>query len=125
MGRRAEETMKAISKTTIHASTWEPYPMPKEILVKGDPAARVHWLRASGHGEPPYYTGLWTAEPSVFDYTFEMNETLHVLEGYVVVTQKDGPTLDLRPGDVATFPKGAVTRWDVREPFKKVFVDSP
>jgi uncharacterized cupin superfamily protein len=116
--------MRTIAKTTIHASSYEPYPMPEEIRVEGDPAAKVHWLRASAAGEPPYYAGLWTAQPSVFDYTFEMNETLHVLEGRVVVTQKDGPTLDLRPGDVATFPKGAVTRWDVREPFKKVFVDS-
>jgi uncharacterized cupin superfamily protein len=113
-----------IAKTRIDATTWEPYPMPADIFVEGNASAEVHWLRMSAPGEPPYYAGLWTAQPSTFDYTFELNETLHVLEGHVVVTQKGGPTLDLRAGDVATFPRGAVTRWEVREPFKKVFVDS-
>lgn len=114
-----------IAKTNIAATHWEPYPMPKESLVEGDPAATVHWARASGEGEPAYYAGVWTAEPSTFDYDFAMNETAHILEGHVVVSQKGGPTLDLRPGDVATFPKGAKTRWHVRERMKKVFVDTP
>lgn len=118
-------TSKHIAKTRVDAANWEPYPMPKEILVEGDPVAKVHWARVSAQGEPGYYAGIWTAQPSVFDYTFEMNETAHILEGHVVVTQKDGPTLELRPGDVATFPKGAVTRWTVRAALKKVFVDTP
>jgi uncharacterized cupin superfamily protein len=119
------ERSSLIAKTRIDATTWEPYPMPRELFVEGDARAQVHWLRVSGPGEPPYYAGLWTAQPSVFNYTFELNETLHVLEGHVVVRQEGGPTLDLRAGDVATFPRGAVTRWEVREPFKKVFVDTP
>jgi uncharacterized cupin superfamily protein len=115
-----------IVKTRVDASaSWEPYPLPKEIIVEGDPAAKVHWLRASAQGEPAYYAGLWTAQPSTFDYVFEMNETAHILEGHVVVSQKDGPTLDLRAGDVASFPKGAKTRWQVKAAMKKVFVDTP
>jgi len=119
------ETNKPIQKTRIDATTWEPYPMPKEILVEGDPAAQVHWLKVSAEGEPAYYAGLWTAQPSTFDYTFPMNETAHVLEGHVVVTRKDGPDVDLRPGDLVSFPAGAVTRWHVRAPFKKFFIDTP
>ena len=112
-----------IAKTSIRATTFEPYPLPPASLVEGDPRATVHWARKSA--EPAYYAGLWTAEPSTFDFTFEMHETAHVLEGHVVVSQKGGPTLDLRAGDVATFPKGAVTRWQVKERLKKVFVDTP
>jgi uncharacterized cupin superfamily protein len=114
-----------IAKTRIDATSYEPYPMPEEILVEGDPAAQVHWARASGPGEPPYFAGLWTAQPSTFDYTFELNEFAHILEGHVVVSQEGGPTLDLRPGDIATFPKGARTRWHIRAPLKKAFVDTP
>jgi uncharacterized cupin superfamily protein len=112
-------------KTRIDATTWEPYPMPPGSIVSGDPAAAVHWIRVSGAGEPAYYAGLWTAEPSTFDWSFELDETAHILEGHVVVTQKGGPTLDLRAGDVVAFRKGAVTRWEVRQRLKKVFVDTP
>jgi uncharacterized protein len=115
---------KTVTKTRIDATTWEPYPLPKETIREGDPAGQVHWLRVSGAGEPPYYAGIWTAQPSVFDYAFEMNETLHVLDGHVVVAVEGGPTIDLRPGDVVSFPKGSKTRWHVKAPFKKVFVDS-
>ena len=114
-----------IRKTRIDAGDWQPYALPAASIVAGDPAAQVHWLRVSGDGEPPYYAGLWTAEPSTFDFRFELNETAHVLEGHVVVSQEGGPTLDLRAGDVATFPRGAVTRWEVRARLKKVFVDTP
>jgi uncharacterized cupin superfamily protein len=117
--------MKHIAKTRIDATSYEPYPIPKEIIVEGDPAAKVHWLRVSAAGEPAYYTGLWTAQPSTFDYTFEMDETAHILEGKVFVSQVDGPKLELGPGDVATFPKGAKTRWRIVEPLKKMFVDTP
>jgi uncharacterized cupin superfamily protein len=122
---RMTTTSKHIAKTRIDATTWEPYPLPPEIIVDGVPDAKVHWLRASGAGEPAYYAGVWTVEPCTFDYTFEMNETAHIVEGNVVVTQTDGPKLELGPGDVATFPKGARTRWHVRARLKKVFVDTP
>jgi uncharacterized cupin superfamily protein len=114
-----------IVKTRIDTTRWEPYPMPRETLVKGDPSAQVHWIRVSGQGEPPYYAGLWTAEPSTFDYTFPMNETAHILEGHVVVSQKGGPEVELKPGDVVAFRAGTVTRWEVRSRLKKVFVDTP
>jgi uncharacterized cupin superfamily protein len=114
-----------IAKTRIDAETWDVYPMPPEIIVSGEPAARVHWARVSGPGEPAYYAGVWTVEVCTFDYVFEMNETAHILEGKVVVTEEGGPRLELGAGDVATFPKGARTRWEVRERLKKVFVDTP
>jgi uncharacterized cupin superfamily protein len=116
---------RSIVKVSAATTTFETYPMPKEILVEGDPKAQVHWVHASTEGAPTYYAGLWTAEPSVFDWTFELSETAHILEGHVVVTQQGGPTVELRAGDVAFFPKGTVTRWHVRERLKKVFVDAP
>lgn len=116
---------KHIAKTRIDATAWEPSPLPPETIIAGDPAPEVHWLRESRDPDAPYLAGLWRAQPSTFDYFFTMNETAHILEGNVVVTQKEGPTLDLWPGDVVTFPRGAMTRWEVRGPLKKVFVNTP
>jgi uncharacterized cupin superfamily protein len=120
-----DDRTRTIAKTTIAATTWEPYPLPPETIVAGEPNAKVHWLRATGEAATAYYAGLWTVEPCTFDYVFAMNEAAHIVEGHVVVTQKDGPALHLRAGDVASFPKGAVTRWEVRERLKKFFVDTP
>ncbi len=111
-------------KIRIDEGPWEAYPMPAGTVRSGDPGAKVRWLRVSGEGEPPYYAGIWSAEPSIFEWRFDMDETLHVLAGRVVVSVQGGDVLDLRPGDVASFPRGTVTQWDVREPFRKVFVDS-
>ncbi len=117
--------MTAIAKTRTDSDAWDPYPLPAETIVSGDPAAKVHWARVSAPGEPAYYAGVWTAEPSTFNFAFELNETAVILEGEIVVTQEGGPTLHLRAGDVATFPKGARTRWEIRSRLKKVFVDTP
>jgi len=116
---------KHIAKSNRGASTWEPYPLAEETIVAGKPNAKVHWLRATGEGAAAYYAGLWSVEPCTFDYVFAMNEAAHVIEGHVVITQKGGPTIELRAGDVASFPKGAETRWEVRERLTKFFVDTP
>jgi uncharacterized cupin superfamily protein len=49
-------------------------------------------------------------------------EILLVLEGAARIEIEDGPTLDLRPGDMAALPKGAVTRWHLTLPFKEMWV---
>jgi uncharacterized cupin superfamily protein len=45
-----------------------------------------------------------------------------VLEGAARIEIEDGPTLDLRPGDMAALPKGAVTGWHLTLPFKEMWV---
>lgn len=115
---------RSIASTNVAATHFVPFPLPPASIRSGTPDAQVHWLRTSGEGEPAYFAGIWTVQPCVFDYLFELDETAHILEGEAVVTQQGGPTLQLRPGDVATFPKGAVTVWDVRRALKKVFVDT-
>jgi hypothetical protein len=96
------------------ADSWEPNELGGE----------VHWLR-NDEGERPYYAGLWrvTGPLERFPYEFELNETIHVLEGRVEIAVEEGPTLDLGAGDVASFPAGARAVWRVYEtPFRELFV---
>jgi uncharacterized cupin superfamily protein len=120
----SSRTFAPISKTTADPTQWDPYPLPAETIISGEPNAKVHWLRTSGPEERGYYSGVWTVDICKFNYVFEMDETAHILEGRVTVSEENGPTLELGPGDVASFPKGAVTVWDIKEPLKKVFVDT-
>ena len=62
------------------------------------------------------------ADPEPPPWVLPQTEILLVLEGSARIEIEDGPTLDLRPGDMASLPKGAVTRWQLTLPFKEMWV---
>jgi uncharacterized cupin superfamily protein len=55
-------------------------------------------------------------------WELEQTEVVLVLEGGARIEIDGGPTLELAPGDMATLPKGAVTRWHLTLPFKELWV---
>jgi quercetin dioxygenase-like cupin family protein len=60
-------------------------------------------------------------EPIV--YTPPQRETLFVLEGKADVEITGGPTIELRPGVLASIPAGVETTWRIVEkPFKEFWV---
>ena len=54
-------------------------------------------------------------------WTPDQRETIHVLEGSVRIEFEDRPPLELRPGDVASFPAGLAMVWHVSTPFKELW----
>ena len=55
-------------------------------------------------------------------WTPPRRETIHVLEGEVVIEIDGGPTLRLGPGDLASLPGGRATTWFITAPFKEFWV---
>jgi uncharacterized cupin superfamily protein len=55
-------------------------------------------------------------------WTLPATEVLLVLEGEARIEIEDGPVLELKPGDMACLPKGAVTTWHLTLPFKELWV---
>ena len=101
--------------TRVDAATWEP----------ADFGGEVHYVRTE-NGEHPYHAGVYRAEgdpPEQFSYEYELNETIHILEGRVEIAVDGGPTLDLGPGDLASFRAGTRAVWRIyRTPFREIFV---
>src|SRR5215213_8146487 len=62
------------------------------------------------------------ADPQPPPWVLPQTQILLVLEGGARIDIEDGPTLDLGPGDMASLPKGAVTRWHLTLPFKELWV---
>jgi quercetin dioxygenase-like cupin family protein len=62
------------------------------------------------------------ADPEPPPWVLPQTEILLVLEGAARIEIEEGPTLDLGPGDMASLPKGAVTRWRLTLPFKEMWV---
>jgi quercetin dioxygenase-like cupin family protein len=52
-------------------------------------------------------------------WTLPARETILILEGAARIEIAGGPTLELRVGDMASLPKGAVTMWHLTLPFKE------
>jgi ethanolamine utilization protein EutQ (cupin superfamily) len=55
-------------------------------------------------------------------WTLPSREVVLILEGAARIEIKDGPTLDLKVGDVASIPAGAETTWHLTRPFKEFWV---
>ena len=66
------------------------------------------------------FVGATPSEPVV--YTPPSRETLIVLKGEARVEITGGPTLELRPGVLASIPAGTKTTWHVTPPFKEFWV---
>jgi len=49
-------------------------------------------------------------------------EVILVLEGAATIEIDDGPTLELKVGDIASMPEGAVTTWHLTPGFKELWV---
>lgn len=99
---------------------FEPFPLPE--VSEGEPNARVHWIRKEGSEGATLMVGIFTANPSRFGYEFEADETIHILAGRVRIQLDSGDVVELQPGDIASFPKGAHATWEILEPFREFFV---
>ncbi len=71
--------------------------------------------------------GVWTGLTRILTvdgpvpWTPDQRETIHVLEGSVRIEFEDAPAIDLRPGDIASFPAGIAMTWHVTTPFKELW----
>ncbi len=62
---------------------------------------------------------IWTKESSEFPWTYGDKETCYILEGDIVVTPDGGQPVEIRKGDLVTFPKGMSCTWNIRKDVKK------
>jgi len=94
---------------------------PDAWVPDDDPAGEMHELcrTAGAWAGVSRFPADWT-EPFVF--TVPERETILILEGGARIEIAEGPTLELRAGDMASIPKGAVTTWHLTTPFKEFWV---
>jgi len=84
------------------------------------PGTDVHVVY-EGEGFSTGLSRATTAEGPI-TWTLPSREVVLVLEGAARIEIKDGPTLELRVGDVACLPAGADTTWHLTVPFKEFWV---
>jgi uncharacterized protein len=65
---------------------------------------------------------VWSCTPGRFAWRYAVDEILQIIAGEVFVTDQMGRIHRLGPGDVAYFPAGSCTVWQVTKEVRKVAV---
>lgn len=63
---------------------------------------------------------MWECSTGRFEWHYDTDETIYFLEGSVVIEADGFPARRFGPGDVLYFKKGAVARWNVEKPVRKL-----
>jgi uncharacterized protein len=115
------ETHESILLSSVEADSYETF------YVEGEPTGLVHWLRPAG--TEAFSAGIYQVRPGMYPdrtpvpYEFYVNETIHVIEGEVLIEMEEGSSFVLREGDIASFAKGSKSVWTFSAPFRKFFVE--
>ena len=97
-----------------------PLPIDPAWIEHGTPVAHARLLTESP--DKRFSSGVWECTAGRFKWIYGVDELVHILAGEVRIREEGRPTYTLRPGDVAYFPLGLVTHWDVPRHIKKFFV---
>ena len=95
-----------------------PCPINPSWVVEGSPVARNFVLSRSEDGGA--CTLLWDCTAGRFNWFYDIDETVYVLEGSVIVRDDEGVERVLGPGDSALFPAGSHAVWQVDSYVRKV-----
>jgi uncharacterized protein len=96
----------------------KPSPIVPAWVIEGTPIARNFVLSRSDDATATPL--LWDCTAGVFNWHYDIDETVFVLEGSVTVIDDDGVEHRLGPGDHALFRAGSHAVWRVEDYVRKV-----
>lgn len=96
----------------------KPAPINPDWVRDGNPVARNALLSSSR--DRAACTLVWDCTPGGFEWRYDTDETIHILEGSILLEDGFAPRRRLGPGDVVFFPAGAVVRWTVETHVRKL-----
>jgi len=109
-------------ETTITSGT-EPVnfvasPIRASWILAGEPVARVALLSSSADGTARTY--YWDCTAGRFNWYYDFDETLHILEGSVRLKAPSGSSRLVVAGDTIFFPAGSQAEWTVDTYIRKL-----
>jgi len=95
-----------------------PSPINPDWIREGRPAARNRVLERSSDGLA--CTILWECTAGKFEWHYDIDETIYIVDGNVIVSDEKTAPRRLGPGDVVFFPNGSRAHWHVESHVRKV-----
>ena len=104
-----------IAKLTVDLT---PRPIAPSWIIEGKPEARGCDLSSSADGLAS--TMVWHCTEGKFDWYYDFDETILILEGSIVLENDAMKPTRYGPGDVIFFRDGAHAKWHVEGHVKKL-----
>ncbi len=102
----------------------DPTPIPEGWILEGAPEARGKMLSCSTDGMA--FTVMWDCSAGRFNWFYDIDETVCIMEGSVSVRDAAGHSTTLKSGDTFFFPAGTQFHWTVTHFVRKVaFIHVP
>lgn len=95
-----------------------PAPINPSWILEGKPIAKVAEIQRSHDGNA--LTLVWSCTPGKFNWFYDSDETLYLLEGVVFLDEGLPTERRIGPGDVVFFPAGSHAQWRVETAVRKV-----
>lgn len=95
-------------------------PVRPSWIIEGQPVAKVQDLSRSLDGTTS--TAHWSCTAGMFHWYFSIDETVHIVEGEVIILQPGKAPVRLGPGDVALFRAGTWCVWHVPVYVRKICI---
>jgi uncharacterized cupin superfamily protein len=102
----------------VEESMLQECPIDPGWIIEGAPIARARLLSRSVDGAAS--TFIWECTPGTFHWHFDIDETIYLLEGSVIVRDDAGAERRLTAGDLAFFRKGTHAVWRVETHVRKL-----
>lgn len=93
-------------------------PIEPSWIIDGDPVAQNAVLSRSADGTAS--TIVWHCTDGKFNWYYDIDETIYILEGSVVLESDTMKATRFGPGDVVFFKRGAHARWHVEGHVRKL-----
>jgi uncharacterized protein len=111
-------TVASIVGLQVGQIALNPSPIYPNWVLEGTPVARNKVLSSSADGSAS--TIIWDCTAGRFNWIYDVDETIYVIEGGVVVKDVAGATRRLNAGDTIFFPAGARAEWHVESYIRKI-----
>ncbi|CAN5326363.1 cupin domain-containing protein [soil metagenome] len=105
----------SVSKTTVEL---RPAPIPSSWIIAGDPVAESSVLSKSN--DRTASTIVWQCSKGEFNWYYDVDETIYILEGSIVIESATMKPTKFGPGDVIFFKHGSQARWLVEDHVRKL-----
>jgi hypothetical protein len=104
-----------IARTTVDLT---PRPIEPSWIIEGKPDAT--WCVLSQSADGLASTMVWHCTAGKFNWYYDFDETVLILEGGIVLESDSMPPTRYGPGDVIFFKDGAHARWHIESHVKKL-----
>ncbi|RXH05880.1 DUF861 domain-containing protein [Bradyrhizobium vignae] len=93
-------------------------PIEPSWIIEGNPVSRSRVLSTSADGTAQ--TIIWHCTEGRFNWYYDIDETIMIMEGSIVLESDGMPPKRYGPGDVIFFRDGAHAKWHVEGHVKKI-----